>query len=248
MLAPSLSPRRPVVFGVTGPLVAVIIALAGDARAQSAPTPQLPPPSSPAPIAPMASQQPPGVIEAAPLPPGALPAPGDPAAPGYGPAPAWGPPPGAPYWPPYAPAYPPSPSFYRTPEPFALPPAPPKEPANRKLMTAGIVASIGGVATLITGAVLMSVAKDRIDVYRDGPAYCCSIDDAPLRNAGIGLLVTGGIVATIGVPLWMIGGRRVPIHKPSMEKTEDSPAPKTPALRLPLLRVGAGAASLSWQF
>jgi hypothetical protein len=114
-------------------------------------------------------------------------------------------------------------------------------------MAVGVVAAVGGVATLITGAILMSIAKERIDVYRDGPAYCCSIDDAPLRNAGITLLVVGGITATIGIPLWMIGGRRVPIRKTTTEAPRTAP-PKAPAMSAPRLRVGATGASLSWQF
>lgn len=125
----------------------------------------------------------------------------------------------------------------------------PKEAANRGLMIAGILAAGAGVATLITGSVLMSVATERIDVYRDGPAYCCSIDDAPLRNAGITMLVVGGITAALGVPLWMIGGRRVPVRKSTTENPDAAPQPpKSPALSAPLLRVGATGASVSWQF
>jgi hypothetical protein len=189
------------------------------------------------------------VAAPAPAPSPAL-APEIPAAPAYAPAaPAWGPPPGQTYWPTYAPAYPASPSFYRPEEQFSLPPPVPKEAANRKMMIAGIVAASGGVVTLITGSILMSVAKERIDVYRDGPAYCCSIADAPMRNAGITLLVVGGITAALGVPLWMIGGRRVPVRSSTTEKPGAAPQmPKTPALRAPLLRVGATGASVSWQF
>ena len=225
MPSPSLSFRRPLISGVAGLLVAVIVSFASDAAAQPAQPAALPPAVAPT---------------STPIAPGApAPLPFD-----HG-APAWSPPPGQTYWPTYAPAYPPSPSFYGPEAPFSLPPATPKEPATSRMQTAGIVAAITGVATLITGSILMSIAKDRIDVYRDGPAYCCSIDDAPLRNAGITMLVIGGITATVGVPLWMIGGRRVPIRKPT---APDDTSPKTPALRAPLLRVGAGSAALSWQF
>jgi hypothetical protein len=235
MPAPALSFRRPAFLGVSGPLVAVILAITGSAAAQPAPPPAAALPPPPAELPPST-----GLVPA--------PAPGIPGAPIYDPgAPAWAPPPAPNYWPSYAPAYPPSPSFYRPEEPFALPPPAPKEPSNRKLMVTGIVASIGGVATLITGAILMSIAKERIDVYRDGPAYCCSIDDAPLRNAGITLLVAGGITATIGIPLWMIGGRRVPVRKTTTEAPGAAP-PKAPARQAPLLRVGTTGASLSWQF
>jgi hypothetical protein len=269
MVPPPLSFRRPAFFGVAGPLVAVIVALAGDAAAQSAPPPAAPPPSnssaaaapkSSAAAAPKSSATAaptPDALERVVLPPPASapasappipPAPVAPAAPAYAPAaPMWGPPPGQPAWPAYAPAYPASPSFYQQPEPFSLPPPLPKEAANRKLMITGIVAASVGVATLIAGSIVMSVATGRIDVYRDGPAYCCSIDDAPLRNAGIVMLVAGGITATVGIPLWMIGGRRV-LVRGATEKPDTSPQVKAPALRAPLLRVGATGASLSFQF
>jgi hypothetical protein len=245
MLSPSLSFRRPAFFGVSAPVFAVIIGLAGQVAAQPAPTPAppAPPPGGfvavgPAPIAPPApppAMAPPYVP--APAWPTAQPAPWAPQPQGWGPQPAPG------YWPQYAPAAPPSAGFYPQQEPFSLPPPTPKEAAHGTMMKVGIAASIGGVATLITGSILMSIAKERIDVYRDGPTYCCSIDDAPLRNAGITMLVIGGITATIGVPLWMIGGRRVPVRK----TTTEAPA-KTPASAAPLLRVGATGASLSWQF
>jgi len=229
MPSPSLSFRRPAFRGVAGPFAAVIFALASSATAQPAPAPPaaLPPASAQAPASP---QRAPGAP---------APLPFDQS------APAWSPSPGQTYWPSYAPAYPPSPSFYGPEVPFSLPPPTPKEPANRQLQTLGIVGAVGGVVTLITGSILMSIAKDRIDVYRDGPAYCCAIDDAPLRNAGVALLVIGGITAAVGVPLWMIGGRRVPIRKST---TPDAITPKAPALRAPLLRVGASGAALSWQF
>ena len=244
MVSPPLSFRRPAFFGVAGPLVAVIVALAGDAAAQPAPPPAPPPSNSGA-----ATATAPDALEAVvPAPPAPAPAPRAPAAPGYAPgAPVWGPHPGQPVWPAYAPAYPASPSFYQQPEPFSLPPPVPKEAANRKLMITGIVAASTGVATLIAGSIIMSIATKRIDVYRDGPAYCCSIDDAPLRNAGIAMLVAGGITATLGVPLWMIGGRRVPVRG-ATDKPDASPQVKAPALRAPLLRVGVTGASLSWQF
>jgi hypothetical protein len=261
MLSPSLSFRRPSFSGVAAPLIAMIFAFAGVASAQPAPAPPGSPRLSPAPTRdaldvvappPTAPMLPAPVAPSAPVyAPGYLPGP-----PGWSPPPAqqwgqpppqWGPQPAPGYWPAYAPAAPPSPSFYRQEEPFSLPPPVPKEPANRRLMTAGIIASIGGVATLITGSILMSVATNRIDVYRDGPAYCCSIDDAPLRNAGITTLVIGGIVATIGIPLWMIGGRRVPVRRTTTDAPGAAP-PKTPASAAPLLRVGTTGASLSWQF
>ena len=272
MPAPSLSFRRPSILGLTGPLLALIVAFAGEAAAQPAPPPAaLPPSKGLAPTSPpskgVAPASPPSKgVAPAPLPdaleavepaspaaptapPPAL-APAIPAAPAYAPAPpAWAPPPAQAYWPAYAPAYPASPTFYRQEEQFSLPPPVPKEAANRKLMIAGIVAATGGVAALITGSIIMSVATERIDVYRDGPAYCCSIDDAPLRNAGITVLVVGGITAALGVPMWMIGGRRVPVRGGATEKPGAAPqTPKAPALRAPLLRVGATGASMSWQF
>jgi hypothetical protein len=252
MLSPSLSFRRPSFPGVAAPVIAVIFAFAGVASAQPAPPPLAPAPSRDAldvvvapPSAPMVP--PPAVAPIAPMVAPGPPVWSPPPAQWGQPPPQWGPQPAPGYWPQYAPAAPPAAVIYRQEQPFSLPPPVPKEPVNRTLMTVGIVAAVGGVATLITGSILMSVAKERVDVYRDGPAYCCSIDDAPLRNAGIATLVTGGIVAAIGIPLWMIGGRRVPVHKATTEAPGAAP-PKAPASTAPLLRVGATGASLSWQF
>ena len=244
MLSLSLSFRRPAFLGVAAPLIAVIFSFTREAHAQPTAPASKPgdvvvaqaPPTPPPSMAPVY----------VPAPPGATPQPWAPQPPQWGPQP-WGAqqPPG--YWPQYVPATPPSASFYPPQEPFSLPPPTPKEPAHRALMTVGILASIGGVATLITGSILMSVAKERIDVYRDGPTYCCAIDDAPLRNAGIALLVTGGITAAIGIPLWMIGGRRVPVRKTTQAPAPTAP-PQAPASTAPLLRVGLSGASVSWQF
>lgn len=216
MLSPSLSFRRPVFLAVAAPIFAVISGLAAPAAAEPLPPPPAP---VPAPVPPPAAiQQPP---QWAP------------------PAQSWGAPPAPGYWPQYVPAAPPSAGFYPRQEPFSLPPPTPKEAAHPTLMKLGIAASIGGVATLIAGSILMSIAKDRVDVYRDGPTYCCSIDDAPLRNAGITMLVIGGLTATVGIPLWMIGGRRVPVRKTTQE---------APASASPRMSVGIGRASFSWQF
>jgi hypothetical protein len=263
MPSPSLSFRRPAFSRVAAPVFAVIFALASTAAAQPAPPPAALPPSPG--LAPARAADPLEVVAPAPTAPMSS-APAAPVAPMYPPGPpGWNPPPqqwgapqpqwgapqpqwGAPIaperWPTFTPPAPLNTQFYRPEVPFSLPPPVPKEAANGNLMKVGIVAAIGGVATLITGSVLMSVAKERIDVYRDGPQYCCSIDDAPMRNAGITMLVIGGITATVGIPLWMIGGRRVPVRK----TTTTTAPPRTPASAAPLLRVGKSGASLSWQF
>ncbi len=249
MLIPSLSFRRPPFFAVIAPAFAVIISVVGAARAQPAPAAPAP---TPGPFEAVGQAPTPAVAPSyVPIPPGMTlqPAPWGMQPPPWAPQPQpWPQQPAPGYWPQYVPATPPSASFYPPQEPFSLPPPTPKEPAHRAVMTAGILASIGGVATLITGSILMSVAKERIDVYRDGPTYCCAIDDAPLRNAGITLLVIGGITATIGIPLWMIGGRRVPVRKTTQPDAPSTVLPRAPASVAPQLRIGVSGASLSWQF
>ena len=257
MPSPSLSFRCPAFPRAAAPVFAVIFAITSTAAAQPAPPAALPP--SPRLAPPPPPRDPLDVVvppPTAPMMPAAAPpsapiyAPGPPAwspqpQPQWGaPQPQWGAPPAPGFWPTYAPSAPLNAQFYRPEVPFSLPPPVPKEAANSKLMGVGIAAAIGGVATLITGSILMSVAKERIDVYRDGPTYCCAIDDAPMRNVGITMLVIGGITATVGIPLWMIGGRRVPIRK----TTTTTAPPRTPASAAPLLRVGTSRASLSWQF
>lgn len=228
------------------------------------PLPAAPPPASAQPPAPGVPAPPPGWPgPAAPGQPGAQP-PGAP--PGYGPAQPGAPPPGQPWYPPpdqynpwmYYPQY----NYGGYDSPYLAPPPPPKEPYNRNFQTAGILMTLGGVAGLITGAVVTATAKDRIDVYCDGPVLCAHLDDPTLKGVGIGLMIGSGIVATVGIPLWIIGGRKVPVRRKEVETKQQlapggSPAPGAPPLPTsstpvsrawPEIRVGATSASLSFRF
>jgi hypothetical protein len=100
---------------------------------------------------------------------------------------------------------------------------------------------------------VVASAKERIDVYCDGPFLCARIDDNVRKGIGIGTMVAGGVAATVGIPLWIIGGRRVPVRKKEgapngTAPSEPPPPPAAGARLLPELRVGPTSASLAFQF
>lgn len=186
-----------------------------------------PPPGGATPSAPLGPAQPP---------PGAAP----PAVQPWYPQP---PPDGTQPWP-YYPQY----GYgYGYENPYLAPPPPPKEPYNRTFMAVGITMTVAGVLGLIVGAVVVASSKERIDVYCDGPTLCARIDDQARKGVGIGTMVVGGVSATVGIPLWIIGGRRVPVRKKDSNPNGTAP-PAAGASLLPELRVGPTSASLTFQF
>ena len=242
-------------------LVALAVVSSGVAAAQPSP----PPPSSaaqPSPSAPSPSAQPSppasppvgtppvGASPGQPAPPGGAPPYAGPAAPVPGAAPPgvqpWypQPPEGVQPWA-YYPQY-----GYGYDNPYLAPPPPPREPYNRTYMIAGITMTVAGVLGLIVGAVVVASAKERIDVYCDGPFLCARIDDNVRKGVGIGTMIVGGVAATVGIPLWIVGGRRVPVRKKdgAPNGTTPSAPPAAGARLLPELRVGPTSASLAFQF
>jgi hypothetical protein len=230
--------------------------------APSAPAAQqpAPPPAQAAPSAPAAQQ---------PLPPPPAPpqgyAPGTQAPPpgygappqGYGaPPPGYGAPPqgygappqgyGYPYYP-YPYPYP----YYGAPnaQPYSLPPAPP--PTERKstgMMIGGILLTTVGIGAVLVGSGLITTATNKIDVYCEGPSgpsVCEQRDDKTQAAAGWGLLVGGVVAIGAGVPLWIIGSKRVPVKTDSTSPTQSSPP--SPAASVRLL-VGPSSAAVHVRF
>ncbi|WP_437636610.1 hypothetical protein [Sorangium sp. So ce854] len=192
----------------------------------AAPQPGGAPPAPPDPPAPAAAPgaTPPGAAASFPgapypappqqVPPGAqgYPPPGYPP-PGY-PPPGY-PPPG--YQGGYAPhggAYPPLPQGY-SPAAAELPPAPPPVPLKRKnpgLMLGGIALTAGGTIAFFTGTGLLASASERYEIYCDFQGFtnvCETRADRPRQVAGALVSVAGGIMLAVGIPLWIIGGKKV---------------------------------------
>ncbi|XXY46246.1 hypothetical protein WME91_40220 [Sorangium sp. So ce269] len=217
----------------------------------AAPQPGAAPPAPP----PGAATPPPGppAPAAAPYPAPPYPAPpqqgpqaGPGAPPGYPPPgypPPGYPPPGYPGgYAPYGGAYPPPPLGY--PPPAAdLPPTPPPVPLRRKnpsLMLGGIALTAGGTIAFFAGTGLLASASERYEIYCDFGGYtgvCDTRSDGPRQIAGALISVAGGVMLAVGIPLWIIGGKKVPAT---------GEAPTAPAQTT--LSLGPGSAALQTRF
>jgi len=175
-------------------------------------------------------------------PPGATPPPGSGAAPpGYGAPPAGSgygaPPPGYGYPYPYY-------GYYGG----APPPPPPRfERKSTGMMVGGILLTSAGIVGILTGAAMASTAGNQIDVYCEspvgggGPFVCERRADATQLAAGYGVLIGGVVALGAGIPLWLIGGKRVPAND------EAAPAAQPPSASMRLL-VGPSSATLDVRF
>lgn len=160
---------------------------------------QAAPPAQPAAAQPIAQPAPP--------PPGYGAAP-----PGYGqPPPGYGQPP---------PGYAPPPGYYYQPPPgyyagAPLPPPVPKERNSTGMMVTGIVLTGVGVVGLLSGAILYSAANtqqtyDSLDCISS--EYCNYDDHEDEKVAGVALMIAGGAAIAVGIPLLVIGARKVPVR------------------------------------
>ncbi len=187
------------------------------------PPPPPPPSTAPAPPGPAPyGEQPHG----APPPHGTPPPYGEPppygAPPPYGPDPSgYGPRPKGPYR--GSRAYPPP--DYRYPDRY------PKMRRRTELLVPGIVMSATGGITAFTGLILLAASVQT-------SVYGVSGTNTDLRTAGLVTLIAGTVVAVGGIPLIVIGARKVPV--------EDDEPMETSAL--PALSVGPTGANMSWQF
>lgn len=175
---------------------------------------------------------------------GPQPAPG--ASPGY-PPPGY-PPPGYPPpgyqggYAPYGSAYPPMPPGYPS-NMAEIPPAPPPVPLRRNspsMMLGGIALTAGGTIAFFTGTGLLASASERYEIYCDFGGYtgiCDTRTDGPRQLAGALVSIGGGIMLAVGIPLWIIGGKKVPAT---------AEAPEAPAQTT--LSLGPGSAALQTRF
>ncbi|WP_437318353.1 hypothetical protein [Sorangium sp. So ce385] len=227
----------------------------GAAPPAAAPQPGSAPPAAPAaatpaPVAPDGAAPP---SPAAPYPAAPYPAPPYPAPPQQVPPPVPGaspgypppgyPPPGYPGgYPPYGGAYPPLPPGYPA-RAEEIPPAPPPVPLRRNspgLMAGGIALTAGGTIAFFAGTGLLASASERYEIYCDfggSTGICDTRTDGPRQVAGALVAIGGGIMLAVGIPLWVIGGRKVPAT---------AEAPEQPAQTT--LSFGPGSAALRTRF
>ncbi|AGP34073.1 hypothetical protein SCE1572_05900 [Sorangium cellulosum So0157-2] len=143
---------------------------------------------------------------------------------------------------PYGGAYPPLPPGYPS-RAEDIPPAPPPVPLRRNspgLMLGGIALTAGGTIAFFAGTGLLASASERYEIYCDRDGFigiCNTRTDGPRQVAGALVSIGGGIMLAVGIPLWVIGGKKVPANA---EATEE-PAQTT-------LSFGPGSAALRTRF
>ncbi|MDC0742458.1 hypothetical protein [Polyangium mundeleinium] len=203
----------------------------------------------------------PGVAPGAPPPTGtvaAAPPPAPPPPAGYGypqgygpPPPGYGPPPqGGEYGPP-PPGYGPPQQGYPYGYPYYGPyysepqPAPPRyERKSTPMMVGGILATTAGIVGVLAGSAIASTAVSQIPIYCEsqfGPTICETRSDETQQAVGYGILITGVVALGVGVPLWVIGSKRVPVK--SDETTPSAPSTTPPAAPQTSLRLLVGPTS-----
>lgn len=112
-------------------------------------------------------------------------------------------------------------------------------------MGIGIAMTSVGIVGLLSGLASFASANNRIDVYCDGGFQCGTRDDEDLQVAGGVLMIVGGVMGAVGIPLWVIGGKRIPL-KPN-ESPEGTPSEK-PAAAQARLKIGPGSLGLHVSF
>jgi hypothetical protein len=128
-----------------------------------------------------------------------------------------------------------------------------KERRNTGMMVAGILLTAGGAVGLIIGAAVTANASNQIDVYcpnGSGSTFRCSTrDNEGQKTAGYGVMIGSAIALAGGIPLWIVGGTKVPVSGKEEPGGGDSPpAEPVKTSALPSLLIGPGAAALKWTF
>lgn len=117
-----------------------------------------------------------------------------------------------------------------------------KERFSTPMMVVGISATGLGVIGIFAGAFLLSESESYNDcLYYSGVDYGGCGTDEDKATTGTVLLVVGGITAVLGIPLIVVGARKVPKTTPA--------DPTQPAVSLrPEVRIGSRSAALRWTF
>lgn len=113
---------------------------------------------------------------------------------------------------------------------------------SRGMMIAGVVLTGVGAVSLVSGALMLSAANQTVDCTYDNSGYCyqTTYTDSGLQAAGAVFVVIGAASLAAGIPLWIVGSRRVPVTDPSGQQPVQAFVPE--------LRVGAGSAKLRMAF
>lgn len=117
------------------------------------------------------------------------------------------------------------------------------------MMVGGVLLTTGGILGVLIGAAVASTASNQIPIYCDQGGFigvCEYRSDKTQLAGGIVTLIAGFAAIGVGIPLWVIGGRREPIKTPG-DKPTQQPAPEAPKTGLQLI-VGPSSAALRATF
>lgn len=149
------------------------------------------------------------------------------------------------------PGYPP---YYGYGPYYGLPagPPPPKfQRHNSGMMIGGVLLTTGGILGVLIGAAVTTTASDQIPIYCEQNGFvdvCETRADEKQLAVGVATLVTGFVAIGVGIPLWVIGGKRVPVkEKPADQQPTQQPTPEAPKTGLQLI-VGPSSAALRATF
>jgi len=112
------------------------------------------------------------------------------------------------------------------------------------MMIGGILLTTAGIVGVLAGSAVASTAANQIPIYCDsqfGPTICETRADEGQQIAGYVVMVTGIVALGVGVPLWVIGSKRVPVKDD--EKTTNTPSTSTPAAPQTSVRLLVGPTS-----
>lgn len=115
------------------------------------------------------------------------------------------------------------------------------------MMVGGVLLTTGGILGVLIGSAVATTASDQIPIYCDqgfGPTICETRADETQLAVGVATLVTGFVAIGVGIPLWVIGGKRVPVKEDGKPGDPAAAAPKT-SLRFV---VGPSSAALRGTF
>ncbi|KYG02532.1 hypothetical protein BE20_50480, partial [Sorangium cellulosum] len=124
-------------------------------------------------------------------------------------------------------------------------PAPPPQPLTRRrskgMMVTGIVLTSIGAVALLGGGLAIAASSATDPDYTGDPTDPFEEDftyeeDASAADAGVALIVGGVVFAGVGIPLAIVGGRKVPVQPE--KKAASAPPPE--------LVLGPRYAGLRW--
>jgi hypothetical protein len=98
------------------------------------------------------------------------------------------------------------------------------------MMIGGVLLTSGGILAVLIGSAVASTAGGQIPIYCDqgfGPQVCETRDDEAQFIGGVVTLVTGFAAIGVGIPLWVKGGKRVPVKEGSGDQQAAPEPPKT---------------------